>query len=152
MLPKFYQPRELTRRFKIGLILHQKNNVKLDDKIMIDHSVLNISIYRSSDYEIESMIDDILCCDRIFSSSLHGLIVAQAYGIPAQWIKITGQKIHDDEDFKFYDYFLGANQEIQKPVTLDCNDALATIKFLNKVDIAKCKPMTTSGLLGSFEI
>src|SRR5690606_41422923 len=38
-------------------------------------------IFLGSD-DIEGTIDDMLSCKRIVSSSLHGLILADAYGIP----------------------------------------------------------------------
>lgn len=49
------------------------------------------------------VIQDIAGCSRIFSQSLHGLIVADALEVPNVWIapgpNMTGDK------FKFYDYF-----------------------------------------------
>lgn len=51
--------------------------------------------------EVEQTIDFILGCDKIQSSSLHAIIVAQAYGIPYVWIpsnKVIGG------DFKFKDF------------------------------------------------
>jgi len=52
---------------------------------------------------VKQVIDDICSCERIFSSSLHGLIAADAYGIHSTWIKFSN-KI-EGNDFKFYDYF-----------------------------------------------
>jgi pyruvyltransferase len=42
-------------------------------------------------------------CERILSSSLHGLIFAHAYGIPSAWIKISNRVLGDG--FKFFDYY-----------------------------------------------
>ena len=42
-------------------------------------------------------------CDVILSSSLHGIIFAHAYGLPALWIKISARVIGDG--YKFTDYF-----------------------------------------------
>lgn len=46
--------------------------------------------------------NEITSCKKIISSSLHGLIVANAYGIPAAWIKFSDNLVGND--FKFYDY------------------------------------------------
>lgn len=37
--------------------------------------------------DVESFIDQIIDSDYILSTSLHGIIIAHAYGIPALWIK-----------------------------------------------------------------
>ena len=56
---------------------------------------------------IEHIIDEINKCERILSSSLHGIIVAHAYNIPALWIK-KGD-IGSLNGFKFKDYFSSVN-------------------------------------------
>ena len=48
------------------------------------------------------IINEILSCERIVSSSLHGLITAQSYDIPCFWFK---QNYIPGDDIKFYDYF-----------------------------------------------
>ncbi|WP_124103196.1 hypothetical protein [Klebsiella pneumoniae] len=71
--------------------------------------ILKINIeaikYKSYDLktkDIEFVVDEIISCEYILSTSLHGVIVAQAYDIPTLWIK------HNDintDGIKFYDYF-----------------------------------------------
>ena len=51
--------------------------------------------------DIEDIATDICCCRHIISSSLHGLIAADAYGIPTAWAK--GTPLPGD-DTKFYDH------------------------------------------------
>lgn len=52
--------------------------------------------------DIEEVIRDMLSCRRILSSSLHGLIVADAYGIPNAWLASGTPR---GGEFKFHDYF-----------------------------------------------
>lgn len=51
---------------------------------------------------IKQVIEEITSSNRVLSTSLHGIIVSHAYGIPALWIKHN--TLHDS-NFKFYDYF-----------------------------------------------
>nr|WP_269449845.1 polysaccharide pyruvyl transferase family protein [Auraticoccus cholistanensis] len=56
--------------------------------------------YASDD--VEGIIEQMLSCRRLISSSLHGLIVADAYGIPNAWLASDSPK---GGEFKFHDYF-----------------------------------------------
>lgn len=53
------------------------------------------------------VVEDIAKCKRVISSSLHGIIVADAYGIPRQAELYPGIKLrpeHEGTDFKYRDY------------------------------------------------
>lgn len=52
---------------------------------------------------IEQYAAALSSCERILSSSLHGLVFAHAYGIPAAWIRLSDRVLGDG--FKFYDYY-----------------------------------------------
>ena len=55
-------------------------------------------------------------CEVIVSSSLHGLIIADAYGIPTVWAKF-GNDINGN-DFKFYDYYWSLGMSDIKPLEI----------------------------------
>lgn len=83
---------------------------------------------RYSEYTIDLITKDpykttqqITSCKYIISSSLHGLIVAHAYNIPAAWVKFTDTL--DGDDMKFYDHFLSMGQE---PVLSSYNEPVFT--------------------------
>lgn len=59
--------------------------------------------------DVESFIDQIIDSDYILSTSLHGIIIAHAYGIPALWIK---KGYIASSGFKFYDYFSSVGIEL----------------------------------------
>ena len=85
------------KKNKMGLVPHvsQVNNFRRiapPGVIIIDPSVEPWSVIRA-----------IAESDFIISQSLHGLIVADALGIPNLWIKPANQMIGGD--FKFLDYF-----------------------------------------------
>lgn len=151
LIPRFYQPKACTtEKRKIGLVLHHTQSVLLKN---IDSDLFKvINVARSSSLEVESFIDELTSCESVFSSSLHGVIVAQAYGIPAQWITIKGSPIHDDQNFKFEDYFLGAGQEVQTPINIKLEtEALKDLKLVAPVRIKeKQLNETAKKLLESF--
>ena len=52
---------------------------------------------------LNTVLRDIVRCEYIVSSSLHGLIIADALGIPNAWLKLTDKVIGGA--FKFNDYY-----------------------------------------------
>jgi pyruvyltransferase len=51
--------------------------------------------------DVEGTIRAILSCRRIVTGSLHGLVMADAYGIPSAWTMVGSE----GAEFKFFDYF-----------------------------------------------
>jgi len=101
LLPKIYNP-QVKKTKDIGFIPHFK-----------DKRFKGINI--KDDWK--SIIREIKKCKKIVSSSLHGIVAAEAYGIPAIWIKPCEEIIGGE--FKFQDYFLGTGREKQTPVELE---------------------------------
>lgn len=97
MLPLFYQPK-VKNKYVLGVVLHYAEKSFLDS-ISLNPKVKIIDVQQ----DVEGFIDDILECESIISSSLHGLIFADAYGIPNHWVKITN--VLSGDDFKFADYY-----------------------------------------------
>lgn len=61
----------------------------------------------------KQFVIEILKCKKIISSSLHGIVIAEAYGIPAEWAVYSDKVIGGG--FKFKDYLTGTGREIQEP-------------------------------------
>lgn len=53
-----------------------------------------------------SVVRDILDCNFIIASSLHGLVVADAYGIPNRYVRLTEK----ENILKYHDYYLGTGR------------------------------------------
>ncbi len=77
------------------------------------------------------MIDNILSCEIILSSSLHGLIVADAYNTPSSWIKFSN-KVYGN-GFKFRDYYASIGYE-EDPI-LDIEEGISCAK-IHKITLA----------------
>jgi pyruvyltransferase len=78
--------------------------------------------------DIEAVIKELLSCRKIVTSSLHGLIVADTYGIPSAWLK---SKTPRGGVFKFYDYFASVNK-FRRAQTFDPTTSAVTVERLRK--------------------
>lgn len=67
----------------------------------------NIIDFRTED--IKKIVSEISRSQYILSSSLHGLIISHAYGVPAIWIRETNLGENTATEFKFHDYFSSVN-------------------------------------------
>lgn len=61
----------------------------------------------------KEVVQNIVNSNFVISSSLHGLIIAEAYGIPARLLKIT----HNEPLFKYRDYYLSTGRKTFKAAT-----------------------------------
>lgn len=58
----------------------------------------------------DTVVDQIAAAGRVISSSLHGLIVAQAYGVPWTWLQL-GDELLAGSGFKYEDFFASLDRE-----------------------------------------
>lgn len=100
MLPVYYKPSEGTKQCKVGIVPHYIHQAEVAQWIGERTDIKLINVFDSP----EKFIDDVCNCDVIYSSSLHGLVIADAYGIPSQWIDCTGEIGGDG--WKFKDHLL----------------------------------------------
>uniref|UniRef100_A0AB33JQU9 Polysaccharide pyruvyl transferase domain-containing protein n=1 Tax=Prevotella sp. GTC17262 TaxID=3236797 RepID=A0AB33JQU9_9BACT len=115
LLPKFYQP-QVKQRYKIGIIphIHDENNeiLKQYQSVYPDSILISMKHYG----KWQEIVDKIASCDLILSSSLHGLIVSDAYGVPNKWIEFNNQA--EDKKFKFLDYFASVRRKTTRPTII----------------------------------
>lgn len=78
-----------------------------------------------------NVVAQISACEVILAGSLHGLITADAYGIPNLWL--DGPKISQDNlpsDFKFFDYFTSVGRyELGRRPLDACLDVIRASDF-----------------------
>lgn len=118
LLPQIYRRKTYPNKFinKVGIIPHYIDaKLVLDSLAKHDNSkdLFNPSntIVKVIDVNlpIDKFIDEVTSCDSIISSSLHGLICADTYGIPSLWAKFSDNIGGDD--FKYYDYYSSINAD-----------------------------------------
>ncbi len=112
LLPMIYNPK-IVKQYKLGIIPHYVD-FDLINKNIINDETLIIDL---TNKDIEYVVNQILSCNHVISSSLHGIIVSQAYKIPALWYKFSNNLAGDD--IKFSDYFSSVKIEDYKPFKLD---------------------------------
>jgi pyruvyltransferase len=111
--PRYYRP-DVQSTGRIGIVPHCAdqqtpwvNTMRgRDDVLVIDVTA-----------GINEFIDALHQCDRILSSSLHGVIAADAYAIPSAWIKLSDNVVGDG--FKFHDYFASVGRPCEGPLLVD---------------------------------
>jgi len=69
----------------------------------------------------------IASCTKIVSSSLHGIIAAHAYGIPAAWVQFSDKLSGDG--IKFADHFASVGSELVK--SSESNTVFVKAKRIN---------------------
>ncbi len=77
------------------------------------------------------VVQEIVNCELIISSSLHGIVIAESYGIPAVLLRIT----ENEPIFKYSDYYKGSGREAY-PFANTIELALSTIP-INLPDLSK---------------
>lgn len=103
LLPRFYRPTP-PKKWKLGVILHLSEladrsyeahprpelvrNIVPDD--MADDVHLITTCTPISIKALQDKIDEILSCERIVSTSLHGMVIAESYGIPCLYFSPHG--------------------------------------------------------------
>jgi pyruvyltransferase len=63
------------------------------------------------------LIDIMLSCENILTSSLHGVILSDSYNIPNLWFKATDGITGDG--FKFRDYYQSVKKNVIQPLDLN---------------------------------
>lgn len=90
---RFYTPSVPSEpRYDFGLICHKSQEGLIEQKVVEKHGGCLISIQRQGERELEKFISEINLCKKIFSSSLHGLMMGHVYGVPAQWVQVKNKK------------------------------------------------------------
>lgn len=136
LLPRFYTPKRMEKRYKLGVIPHvidwDYDVMRKIRKERNDILVIDLAHYD----KWTDVIDQICSCEAIASSSLHGLIVSDAYNVPNCWITLSG-KISGGL-FKYFDYFSSVGREEAGPEKVEHMSDLQTIE--NKM--VSWKPIT----------
>ena len=113
LLPRFYTPR-VRSRSRFGLVPHYvdvEQNTPALRRLTAWPEVKRIAVRDYGDWRV--FIDNVASCDYVLSTSLHGLIVAEAYGIPSLWVEFEPPV--PGWTFKFNDFYASIGKEGMVP-------------------------------------
>ena len=126
LMPRFYNPK-VKKQFKIGVIPHY-----IDQRLAFP-----LSLFKDPDFTfiniksgIENVVNKALECEFLISSSLHGVILGDAYNIPTAHVKFSGKVM--GKDFKFNDYYASIHREYENMWVDTKTTKKELISFINK--------------------
>lgn len=145
LLPYIYTP-HTEKKYKYGYIPH-----------VIDYDLPHVKEFREKHPEIlfiqfrnykswQDVIEQINSCENIISSSLHGLIISDAYGIPNVRVIFSDQIIGGD--FKYKDYFSGVDRQYTDPI--DCREEIHHDAIIQELKTYKPITYNPKDLLKAF--
>lgn len=175
LLPRFYAPAP-AKKWKLGVIVHlseltdrdTETHVKPDlrryhvPEALTDHIHLINTVTPISMTSIKDKIDEILACERIVSTSLHGMVFAESYGIPCLHFPSHGPKqgLHTrnlveecDLDLRIIDLYRGLGMTELPVYAQNHGDMTDWVDLMAAIDKAwKPKAFDAQALLDAFPL
>ena len=148
------------KKWDVGLVPHYRDKANpVFEKMMKHYSNVTLVDVQQAP---ETVLKHISQCRTILSTSLHGIIVADSYGIPSCWCECSDQvfgkgfKFHDyyssfDTDREVYDLLAGKLPDPDKV----CRTSFGSFREVKKKqnELLKCFPYTEknpgTGVLGA---
>lgn len=101
LLPLIYSCKADVKKYDVSII----PQLVTEDSIRKSYPNAHLISMNTNDYK--DVVSQIVQSDLIISSSLHGVILADAYGVPSIWYRGLGKDI----DFKYLDYYASTGRE-----------------------------------------
>jgi pyruvyltransferase len=119
LITKLFPRQQTTAHYEIGILPHWCDREIVQERF---GGLDNIRIIDPFSPPAQ-VIAELTNCRILLSSSLHGLIAADAYGIPARYVRFRNQpagfyRLQGRDHFKFFDYFLTVGRELTHPALL----------------------------------
>lgn len=113
LLRKYYPYANVEKRYKICIVPHHASFFNNSYDNFRDRE--DVCFFNIMTNDIKEL-DKIAASEIVISQSLHGLIFAEAFGIPSVWVS---EKFHDNWKYKFLDWYSTTNEPWVKPLSLD---------------------------------
>jgi len=128
--------------FRVGLVCHYVDRWHpVMRRLMHMDGVIDLDVHAAPDEFLRRMAQ----CDTVVSSSLHGLVFAEALGIPNLWVE-AGREVAGD-GFKFRDWYTTTRRPQKAPHAIAEGDTVEAL-----ADRAECRESTidTAALAEAF--
>jgi len=108
LLPRLYSV-DVPKKYKLGVMPHYVDTKIVYDKLGMSDIELESHGIKILDIQsdVEDVVRQVKSCEKVISSTLHGLIVSDAYGVPSEWVKFSN--FIRGDDFKYADYYSSIN-------------------------------------------
>lgn len=121
LMPYIYNSNS-KKKYNVSVILHHETNLAYDNednigKKMFDESTVTqygIHFIDPKTLDYRFFIDEIVASNLVISSSLHGIILAESYGVPAVFLNWKMEKQND----KFVDWYLSTGREMHYSIDI----------------------------------
>lgn len=133
LLPYLYHPKVEKVKGRVGFIPHfyDKNDDNLHRLLKeFGEDAYLVKIQGYSDWK--QIIREIISCEYIISSSLHGLILSDAYGVPNLWVSF-GDRLKGGR-FKFEDYYSAVGKSAYE---VKITDSIHGKDLIDKINVEK---------------
>lgn len=117
LTPRYFRP-QTAKSHRYGIIPHLSDHDLVEG--LLRRAGGHAKILEVRQYP-EAFITDMLSCEIVLSSSLHGLILANAYGIPNVWAVFSNRLCGGT--FKFEDYYSTTDTPDNSPLLFTDRDA-----------------------------
>lgn len=134
LLPQIFRKPTISKKYELGIVPHYYDQESIFREMSDAKTRDKPHIIRCDTSDVEKFVREITSCELVVSSSLHGLIISHAYGIPALWLKFSEDKrIASGRPFKYHDYFLSVGIEPYNPSTINpITDYKKIVGFMDK--------------------
>lgn len=126
LLPIVYPLKQKYKKYDLGIIPHYGDKKFSWLKQFTNSKKIKIIDIQTNDYK--GFVDQIINCEKVISSSLHGIIISDAYRIPSLWVEFPSSKKEVvGNGFKFFDYFESVGKAVSKPFMIHDNTSIDEI-------------------------
>jgi hypothetical protein len=122
LAPEVLPEVRMHERHVLGIVPHfVDRSIVSSWRLAADDGVAIVDVRRSP----QEVVAEIASCRHIVSSSLHGLIIADAFGIPNAWCRVSERL--DGGGFKFEDYYSAYGRSCPDPLVLEGSEKVAEV-------------------------
>jgi pyruvyltransferase len=131
LVPAYFAPR-VRKTHTYGVVARWSERRVLEAQLGPDVRLIDLGTT-----DVEGVIEAMLSCRFIVTGSLHGLVMADAYGIPSAWRMAKGA---EGGAFKFFDYFSSVDK-FRNPQKFDMSRPVTAARLRDTLDF-DARPIT----------